>query len=317
MILICTSTRFTGQKWGFLIPYIFMGFWCCVMSPETLQSVARTPTMVAEYVRRWVAHNRHTYSEQTQKLYQSVLWRFVKMSAPKFINDLTVEHIENHLERLLKNCSTRTANSHLHTLRSFLGWCEERYDIPNPAARIKPFRMKPCKQRVLTEEEYHKILAVCQGDEADLVRFLANTGLRVGEFRSLTWSNIDPSSPPRYLKITGKGGRQRLVPLNHTAQSILAKYKRNSNNTPIDFVKNRQGRNTILHLCYRLADRAAIVRFSPHALRHLFATQLHRKKVDLAYISKCLGHASIRVTESVYVHWKLEDVLGVTDVLDE
>ena len=49
-----------------------------------------------EAIRRWVAHNRHAFTEQTQAHYSSVIWRFAH-AAPKFIKDLTVEHIESYI----------------------------------------------------------------------------------------------------------------------------------------------------------------------------------------------------------------------------
>jgi len=62
---------------------------------------------------------------------------------------------------------------------------------------------------------------------------------------------------------------------------------------------------------------AGIERFGPHAIRHFFATRLMRQGVPLAKISKILGHASIKTTEQIYIHWLPKDVLGLTDCLSD
>jgi integrase/recombinase XerD len=57
-------------------------------------------------------------------------------------------------------------------------------------------------------------------------------------------------------------------------------------------------------------------KFGSHAIRHYFATELIRKGVNIYKVSKILGHASIKITESIYVHLLPIDLLGITDVLD-
>jgi integrase len=56
--------------------------------------------------------------------------------------------------------------------------------------------------------------------------------------------------------------------------------------------------------------------FGAHAVRHYFATQLIRKGVNIYKVSKILGHSSVQITESTYVHLMPVDLLGITDVLD-
>jgi len=263
-----------------------------------------------EAIRRWVAHNRHAFTEQTQAHYSSVIWRFAH-AAPKFIKDLTVEHIESYIQTLLKQSAARSANSHLTCIKSFCRWYSQTYEIPNPAAKIRTLRMPPPRSRTLTQIEYEKILAVCTEWEADVINFLACTGLRKTEFISLTWDKV--SSDQQYLNVFSKG-KSRIVPLNKTAQAILAKYTQHKSG-PIDLLKNLRSRNALYKLCVRLSRRAAIPRFGPHAIRHWHATALWRKGVPLFTIMKTLGHSSPETT-LIYLHSTVEDILHVTDCLD-
>jgi integrase len=75
-------------------------------------------------------------------------------------------------------------------------------------------------------------------------------------------------------------------------------------------------RNRLYRICKRLARRAGIPRFGPHALRHYFATELYRKGVPVSLISKILGHSTTQITELIYVHFQSADLLGVTDCLE-
>lgn len=237
-----------------------------------------------------------------------VIWRFRRFM-PDNLHRLSREHIEQYL--LAIPHSNRTKNAHLTCIKSFLRWCSEIYDIPNVAARIKMLPENPPRQRVISETEIQKVLEICTEKEADVIKFLANTGLRASEFTSLSWGNISPDR--QMLTIIGKGRKQRCVPLNDTCRAILAKYPKT---THLNLTKSYSSRNQLYSLCKRLAGRAGIPVFGPHALRHHFVTQM-LKTVPLHLVSKIIGHADSRTTEKIYWHLKAEqDLKGKTDVLD-
>jgi len=275
------------------------------MSSALLQTAART-------LARWIEHNRR-FTPRTQQHYKSVIWRFADYM-PTNPADLTMEHIEVYLSSILKHRKARTANSHLTVIKSYCRWLSEVYGIPNPAAKIKMLKEDPPKQRVLSQAEYEDILKACTPIEADIIRFLANTGLRASEFQSLTWDNI--SDDCQWLRIVGKGRKLRCVPLNLVCRSIIAKSERKPN-TPIHLLKSYTYRrkNGLYALCKSLSKRANVERFGPHSLRHFFATELMKKNVSIYKISKLLGHSSVRTTQQIYVHFEFQDLAGVTEAL--
>lgn len=267
----------------------------------------------AEATTGWLSYNRR-YKSRTQIHYRMVIERFA-IFAPIYAADLKAEHIECYIEHILEKYINRTANAHLTALKSFCRWLTEYYDVPNPCLKIKMLDEDPPKVRVLDDQEYQKVLAVCKPKERDVILFLAHTGLRSSEFQQLTWSNI--SHDRYFIKLFGKGRRYRLIPLNKTCQIILNNVSRKPNSTTIDFIKSYESRDSLYRLCKKLARHAGIPRFGPHALRHHFATALYRKGVPVQFISACLGHADTRTTEKIYVHlWPPKDLLGVTDILD-
>lgn len=261
-----------------------------------------------EIMGKWVQSNNRRISPSTQGLYSMIIWRFAD-SAPDDIRYLTTEHIERYLDSL-KNYANCSINNHLSAIKIFCRWAAERYELPDPAAKIRALPKPPPHQRVITEAEYHKVLAVCKGSEAAVIKMLANTGLRAAEMQSLKPENI--SQDRQSLWVVGKGKKSRVIPLNKTAREILA-YKPK----PFYFLKNRRYRNALYKLCKKLSIRAGVPSAGPHAYRHFFATRLMQKGVPLAKISKILGHASTSFTEKIYIHWCVSDVVGVTDVLDD
>lgn len=141
-----------------------------------------------------------------------------------------------------------------------------------------------------------------------LLEILYATGMRVTELVSLPRSVL--RGDPRVLTIKGKGGRERLVPLNPAARAALDKYLAVSgrfDNSPWLFASKsaeghvtRQGFGQDLK---ELAEEAGLdpERVSPHVLRHAFASHLLDRGADLRAVQQLLGHADISTTE-IYTH---------------
>jgi len=211
--------------------------------------------------------------------------------------------------RLEAGATRRTVNANVTAIRSYCKWRAEEFNEPNPTKAIKTLKEDPPKQRVLSEDEYAKVLAVARGEERDLIAFIANTGLRVSEFNSLTWESTAVNL--KSLTVIGKGNKRRVVPLKNTCREILERYKACPR---IPFIRSNKW--TVERICRRLAKQAGIPKFGPHALRHRFATECNRRHLDIPTLSKILGHASSVVTQIVYIHVFREDILGATDILD-
>lgn len=141
-----------------------------------------------------------------------------------------------------------------------------------------------------------------------LLEILYATGMRVSELVSLPCSVL--RGDPRVLTIRGKGGRERLVPLNPAARTALDRYLAVAgryDNSPWLFASKsaeghvtRQGFALDLKAC---AEQAGLdpERVSPHVLRHAFASHLLDRGADLRAVQQLLGHADISTTE-IYTH---------------
>jgi site-specific recombinase XerD len=234
-----------------------------------------------------------------------VIDRFVK-SAPGSIiriHQLESGHIQEYLYQLRdQGFKNRTLNAHLTAIKSFCKFYSKRFRIANPGSEITLLSEDPPNSRFLTEKEYNKVLSLASQLARDRIVFLANTGLRASEFASLRPSSYNHNQSS--ITITGKGRKQRTIPLNHSARDVLTRLTCPA--TP----------NALWLQFSRLSVKADIPKFGPHALRHYFATQLILKGVPIAIVSKLLGHASTKTTESCYAHILHDDLRHVTDVLD-
>lgn len=241
---------------------------------------------------------RRRYSKHTHIGYERTLRRFLSY-APTDYDDICPEIIERFLQSL--SLGTNSTNTAITALKSFGRYCEEFHNLPNIAAKVKYAKPKPFRQRIVSAKELQQILAVCNDGERAVILFLANTGLRTAELKALTMECVNPDGCLLYT--TGKGGKRRAVPLNQVAKANLS--------NAINFQKSHK---KLYNTCQKLAKKANIKPFSPHSLRHFFATELS-KSVPLCLLSKLLGHSSTAITERVYIHLGDADLIGLTDVL--
>ena len=147
-----------------------------------------------------------------------------------------------------------------------------------------------------------------------IIEVLFSCGLRVSELVTLRFSQI--YADEGYVRILGKGSKERLVPISNRALKEIENYKPWRNSLKIkpgeeDFVfLNRRGahltRTMVLIMLKRQAEEAGIQKtISPHTLRHSFATALLEGGADLRVIQALLGHESIGTTE-IYTHISMQ-----------
>jgi len=186
----------------------------------------------------------------------------------------------------------------------------------NPAAAVKlPRRAKPLP-KTLSPGEAERLIDAARGtqprslrDQA-LVELLYGAGLRVSEAVGLDRAGVDFED--RVVRVVGKGGKERVVPIGRHAAEALRRYV--SRGRPYldrrhrpELFLNAQGgpltRAGAFLILRRLADKAGLdpARIHPHILRHSFATHLLEGGADLRSVQEMLGHADLSTTE-LYTH---------------
>ncbi|MHA1568615.1 MAG: site-specific tyrosine recombinase XerD [Alphaproteobacteria bacterium] len=216
--------------------------------------------------------------------------------------------------------SARTAARHLSALRQFHRFLvAEGVRDDDPTATIDSPRLGRPLPKVLSEDEVERLLAAARKrDGADgrrlvaLLELLYATGLRVSELVSLPMASW--SRDRALIMVRGKGGRERLVPLNDPARAALDAYLAarhahlgKDGVSPYLFPsRGRSGyltRHRFAQLLKELAREAGLAEsaVSPHVLRHAFASHLLAHGADLRAVQQMLGHADISTTQ-IYTH---------------
>jgi len=236
------------------------------------------------------------------------------------IADADAETVRGYLSHLATRMAPGTSARRLSCLRQFYRFlfAEERR-ADDPTATIDSPRGSKPLPKVLSEDEVERLLAAARAREGvrgrrlvALVELLYATGLRVTELVGLPLAAM--GGDPRFLMVTGKGGKDRLVPVGEVALRAVADYLEvratfmpDGEVSPWLFPsRGRSGHLTRLRfgqLLKELAVEAAIrpARVSPHVLRHAFASHLLAHGADLRAVQKMLGHADIATTQ-IYTH---------------
>ena len=276
-----------------------------------------TPVIKADgtenVLEEWLEYNRR-FTIDTQKHYRSEITRFFQYAGIENVNQLSCKLIEQFISKMIgEGMASSTVNKILAVVKSFCKWLKRNYNTPNYARDIKELKQDPPEARFLSWEEYEKVLSVAEGQKADVIKFLANTGVRCSELCGLKWGNV--SKDYKMLMVIGKGRKKRYVPLNCVCKEVLQKYERGQDDEYLNFT--RRNRKSIYSICVNLAKQAGIPRAGVHSYRHLFATELLRRGIPISHVSKLLGHSSIAITERTYIHFMPDFLNGLTDVLTE
>ena len=235
--------------------------------------------------------------------------------------------VKTYLYKNFSNKKSRSQARSISALKSFFNYLLFEGEInSSPLNDIESPKIENKLPEVLTEDEIKRLISSVNLDSEfgqrnkTIIEVLYGTGIRVSELTDLKLSNI--FFDENILKVTGKGNKERFVPLGKIASIEIKKYlndrdklKINSKFSDILFL-NRYGRQLTRSMIFKVINdyskNAKIdKKISPHTLRHSYATHLLKNGADLRTIQLILGHESITTTE-IYTHldtFHLEDVL--------
>ncbi|WP_418357448.1 site-specific tyrosine recombinase XerD [Shewanella basaltis] len=219
--------------------------------------------------------------------------------------------------RFEQNFAKSSTARMLSSLRRFYGYLlVKKYVNNNPTALIKSPKLIRHLPDSLSEAHVDSLLSEPNSDDPiecrdkAMLELLYATGLRVSELVGLTMEQI--SLRQGLVRIIGKGGKERLVPLGELAITEIEHYIRfarvellNMKQSDVVFPSRRgqmMTRQTFWHRIKLYASRAGITcHLSPHTLRHAFATHLLNHGADLRVVQLLLGHSDLSTTQ-IYTH---------------
>jgi integrase/recombinase XerD len=234
----------------------------------------------------------------------------------------TAEDIEAYFAELgARGLSPATAARRRASVRQFYRFVlGEAWRSDDPSRRVEAPRKGRPLPKVLSRDEVDRLIAAAgarDGGEgirlACMVELIYASGLRISELTALPLAAL--ARDPAYLIVTGKGGKDRLAPLNAQARAAVKAWlevrkaflpKGDKANPWLFPSRGKAGRLTPRRFAQLLDEAAADAgidpaRVSPHVLRHAFATHLLEGGADLRVVQKLLGHADIATTQ-IYTH---------------
>lgn len=260
-------------------------------------------------------------SPRTLEAYMSDVEKFAAYIAEEGGDLLTVEleQLRDYLATLVDvGIHPRTQARLLSSLRSFYGFLKiDGYIESNPTELLKSPKLPMHLPDVLTLDEIDRVINAIDLSQLEgqrnraMIEVLYSCGLRVSELCNLKISDLYLDE--EFIRVTGKGDKQRLVPISPRAIAELNYYFNDRDHIEIKpgyedyvFISERRrkplSRITVFHIVKELVETAGIQKnVSPHTFRHSFATHLLEGGANLRIIQAMLGHESIATTE-IYAH---------------
>ena len=240
-------------------------------------------------------------------------------SAMKNPADVTLKDLQAFLKQITELGMTASSQARIISgLRAFYKYCQlEDISTTDPTLLLEAPKLKRSLPDVLSFDEIENIIAQVDvskpegGRNKAIVETMYSCGLRVSEVVNLKVSQL--YLDVGFIRVIGKGDKERLVPIGSSAIKYITIYKNNirvhadvkKGSEDILFLNNRGGQLSRVMIFYVIKDlvaKAGIKKIvSPHTFRHSFATHLVEGGADLRAVQEMLGHSSITTTE-IYTH---------------
>ena len=256
-------------------------------------------------------------SQNTQASYRSDLALFSRWLLPRGGGLVVATELEIRDYLAARRLHARSQARLLSSLRQFYRHLNaDRQREDDPTAQLESPKLGLRLPTTLGEKDVERLLEAPPTDEAlglrdrAMLELMYASGLRVSELVGLKTTSVNAAAGA--VMMSGKGGKERIVPVGEIALRWLERYLREARPELVDrqasdwlFVTRRGGpmtRQNFWLLIKRYADQAGIrSALSPHTLRHAFATHLLEHGADLRAVQSLLGHADLSTTQ-IYTH---------------
>jgi integrase/recombinase XerD len=282
-----------------------------------------------EIVEQWLSHlqyqgkSTHTIGAYQRALQHLIQWNFNHFGEDFNPASLIPRDIRDwqSYQRQVEKAAPSTINQRLAALSRFFSWAvAQKVVATNPAIDIKGIKLPNRQPKALSERDLRRLLRAVHmsGDLRDIamIEVLVGTGVRVGELLNLTVGDIVIRERSGSLTVReGKQGNFREIPLSSEVRTALRAYlnthpEQENPEAPLWFSGHGAmvHRSSILRILNKYSLLAQIDDFSPHKLRHTFATRyLEANPEDLRGLASLLGHSSLD-TVMIYTEPTLDNL---------
>ncbi len=271
-------------------------------------------------------HVEKAASLHTLRAYKKDLEEFAEFIKSK-PEDIGIADVRGFIaQQIKKGLNKTTASRRLASIRSFFKFLHrEGYIKTNPARFVSNLRLPKLLPRFLSIDDVFNLVEKPSGTgfrttrDRAILELLYSSGIRVSEISVLSLDDINIKEG--FLKVSGKGKKERIVPIGSKAVDAIKSYlaeritlKSNDNFLFLNRNGSRLTDRGIRRIVVKYARMIGISgKIGPHLLRHTFATHLLQSGADLRVIQELLGHSSLSTTQK-YTHL---DVTHLIDVYDK
>jgi integrase/recombinase XerC/integrase/recombinase XerD len=255
-------------------------------------------------------------SKRTVSWYdERLLWLLREFGEDHPIAEFTEEKLRLHIAGYLKNAKNgeplkpSTMNNHGRALRAFFHWAyREGYTRERLLGRFRPHRIPFQLIEPLSDREIEAVLAAARFKRRDnaIVSLLLDTGLRAFELCGLRASDVNLDED--WVKVLGKGAKERIVPFGKRARKTLLTYVLNERPDGVSsefLFLGHDGKcmtpDGVRQIMDRLKRRSGVTRLHAHLLRHTFATRFLLAGGSALLLKQLLGHTTLAMVDR-YVH---------------
>lgn len=267
----------------------------------------------ADYLKLEKGYARHTLKNYLADL--DHLAAFLTEHGVKSLHKADAGTLRSYIASLFGRLQPASISRRLSTMRSFFRFLVRKGIVEvSPADDLTLPKLPRKLPRFLIQEEATSLMDVdgeSRNEKRDhaILELLYGTGIRVGELAGLALRDVDLDEG--WVRVRGKGNKERLVPLGSKAIRAILGYlkERGREAGPLFELTER----TVQRIVRRRSLKAGIVkRTTPHTLRHSFATHLLEEGADLRGIQELLGHSSLSTTQK-YTQVSVQHLMEVYD----
>lgn len=277
--------------------------------------------------REWLQVERR-YSPLTVEHYSRDLGKLFELAAELPLRDLRIHDIRQFMGRLHRDgLAGRSLSRVLSAWRGFFNYLMRDHGWPdNPCAGLRAPKSPKLLPQALSPDEAARLVDI-RAEEPEAVRdraifeLLYSSGLRLSELVGLDLAAVCADLPAGEVRVAGKGGKARVVPVGrHAATALQAWLAQRATlalpDEPALFVGKRGARITPRVVQLRMKhwgrEQGLSSNLHPHLLRHSFASHVLQSSGDLRAVQEMLGHASISTTQ-IYTHLDFQYLSKIYD----
>lgn len=254
---------------------------------------------LSEFIKEYLQWSELRKARSSYKRDKWSLNRFLEIVGDKLLRTISIRDVEHYISVLLAQ-GRKPAGINVdfrHLKAAFSRAKEWGYIRKNPFSKVKPLKIPYKPPKFISKDEMERIISYLKDkdpDFHDIVVFALETGCRRKEIANLSFNDVDFQTG--YIRILGKGGKERFIPITNRVRGVLTlRFQKNKNKVFPDWHPD-----TITHK-WQKTMKALELKYRFHDIRHTTASWLAMQGTPLQFIQELLGHSSVQVTQ-IYAH---------------